>query len=83
MAEFLIDNACDMYCHGIARIDTLGPCRRLIFTIPDAANPGYQNVVIKLIMTAELLAALSYMAAGVDQNAISPALLALETNTAN
>ena len=46
MADLLIDQACDMYCHGIARIDTLGPCRRLIFTIPDPVNPGYQNVVI-------------------------------------
>ena len=28
----------------------------MVFTMPDVANPGYQNVVIKLIMTAELLA---------------------------
>jgi len=34
-------------------------------------------------MTAELLAELSYMAAGADRNAISPELLALETSTAN
>jgi hypothetical protein len=51
--------------------------------MPDAANPGYQNVVIKLVMTAELLATLSYMAAGADQHAISPALLALETERSN
>jgi hypothetical protein len=24
----LVDQACDMYCYGIARIDTLGPKRR-------------------------------------------------------
>ena len=84
MANLLLDNAVDVYCHGMARIDTLGPCRRLIFTIPDAANPGYQIVTIKLIMTAELLAALSYLAAGADQpGGISPALLALETERAN
>jgi len=41
---------------GIARIDTLGPCRRLVFTIPSLQSPGSQNVVVKLIMTAELLA---------------------------
>ena len=46
-------------------------------------DAGYQNVVIKLIMTAELLATLSYLAAGVDRNTIAPALLALETSTAN
>ena len=85
MAELMIDNACDMYCHGIARIETLGPVRRIIFTVPDTTSPGYQNVVIKLIMTAELLATLSHMAAGVDQHgtSISPALLALETERAN
>ena len=83
MAEFLIDNACDMYCHGIARIETLGAVRRIIFTVPDTTSPGYQNVVIKLIMTAELLAALSCLAAGADQRTISPALLALEPTVAN
>jgi hypothetical protein len=83
MSDHLIDNACDMYCHGIARIETLGPVRRIIFTVPDTASPGYQNVVIKLIMTAELLATLAYLAAGADRNAISPALLALETQTVN
>jgi len=31
----LIDQACDMYCHGIARIDTLGPNRRP----PKGVNP--------------------------------------------
>jgi len=84
MAELMIDNAVDVYCQGIARIDTLGRCHRLIFTMPDAANPGYQNVVIELVMAAELLATLSYMAAGADQHGdISPALLALETERAN
>jgi hypothetical protein len=83
MAELMIDNAVDVFCGALARIDTIGPCRRLIFTMPDAANPGYQNVVIKLVMTAELLATLSYMAAGADQHASSPALLALETERAN
>jgi hypothetical protein len=83
MTDLLIDNAVDMYCHGIAKIETLGPCRRIVFTIPDTANPGFQNVVIKLILPAELMATLAYMAIGVDQSTISPALLAPETNTAN
>jgi hypothetical protein len=83
MSDHLIDQACDMYCHGIARIETLGPNRRLVFTIPSLESPGYQNVVIKLILPAELMATLAYMAVGVDQNTISPALLALETERAN
>ena len=68
---------------GIARIDTLGPCRRLVFTIPSLQSPGSQNVVVKLIMTAELLATLSCLAAGADQQTISPELLALEPGRTN
>ena len=83
MTDYIPDNALDYFCHGIARIETLGPCRRVIFTIPSVDSPGNQQVVVKVIMTAELLAALSCMAAGADRNAISPALLALETHTAN
>jgi len=84
MADHVIDdNALELYCHGIDRVETLGPMRRLIFTTPDTQYPGHQTVVIKLIMTAELLATLSYLAAGADQNAISPQLLALETGKAN
>ena len=55
-----------------------------MFTVPSLERPGYKNAVIKLIMTAELLATLSYMAAGADQQGgISHALLALETERAN
>jgi hypothetical protein len=79
----LLDQACDVYCHGIARIDTLGPNRRLVFTIPSVDSPGYQNVVVKLILPAELLGVLAYLAIGVDRNTISPDLIALETHTAN
>jgi len=79
----LIDQACELYCHGIARIEMLGPVRRLVFTVPSLESPGYQNVVVKLIMTAELLATLAYMAAGADRDTISPDLIALETVRAN
>jgi hypothetical protein len=79
----LLDQACDMYCHGIARIDTLGPNRRLVFTVPSIDSPGYQNVVVKLILPADLMVKLAYMAAGADRAAFSPELIALETLTAN
>ena len=84
MSDHIVDNnALELYCHGVEKVETLGPMRRLIFTTPDAQYPGHKNVVVKLILTAELLATLSYMAAEADQRAISPALLALETTTAN
>jgi hypothetical protein len=51
--------------------------------MPSVDSTGYQQVVVKLILPAELLATLAYLAAGVDQNTISPALLALETERAN
>ena len=52
--------------------------RRLVFTTPDAAYPGHQNVEVKLVMTAELLATLSCMAAAIDAGA-SRELIALDT----
>ena len=79
----LIDQACDLYCQDIARIDTLGSNRRIIFTIPSIDSTGYHNVVVKLILPAELMMTLAYMAAGADANNVSPQLLALATHTAN
>ena len=63
----------------------MGPNRRLIFTIPSIDCPDAQTIVVKLVMSAELLATLSYMAAsaGAVPANISPELLALETTTAN
>lgn len=80
---YLNDQAADYFVHGIARIEALGPNRRLVFTIPSIEHSDTQNVVVKLVMSAELLAQLSYMAAGAVPANISPELLALETTTAN
>jgi hypothetical protein len=79
----LIDQACDLYCQDIARIDILGPNRRIIFTIPSIDSTGYHNVVVKLILPADLMVTLAYMAAGADANRVSPQLLALEPRLAN
>jgi len=79
----LIDQACDMYCHRLARIDHLGPNRRLIFTMPSVEGDRYQHVVVKLIIPADFMVTLAYMAAGADRDAISPDLIALETGRAN
>ena len=37
---YFSDNALDYFVHGIARIDTLGPNRRLVFTIPSLECPA-------------------------------------------
>jgi len=72
MTDHLLDKACDLYCHGIARIDTLGPSRRLVFTIRSLESRFPDIVVVKLIITT-----MSCLAAGADQQTISPELLAL------
>jgi len=87
MADYLLDNAPDMYCHRLARIDVLGSNRRLIFTLP-ATNEqerarGEQVVVIKLIVPAELLTDLACKAAGADRDTGSAQLLAFEGGRAN
>lgn len=38
MADHLMDNAVEVYCHGVEKIETLGPMRRLIFTTPHAVS---------------------------------------------
>jgi hypothetical protein len=83
MSAHLIDQAPDMFANGLARIDVLGPNRRLIFTVPSIEGDGYEHVVVKLILPADFMVTLAYMAAGADQKTISPELLALEPRTAN
>jgi hypothetical protein len=58
-SDRLIDNGVETYCHSLARIDSLGPNRRLVFTVPSVDSPGYQNVVVKLILPADLLTTLA------------------------
>ena len=79
----LIDQAQDQYCHDIARIDVLGPNRRLVFTIPCIHDGRDKIVAIKLIVPAELLTKLAYMAIGAEPDTVSRELLSLETRTAN
>jgi hypothetical protein len=76
-------DAPEMYCHGIARIDKLGPNRRIVFTVPRVDGDGYQDVVVKLILPAELMMKLAYMVAGADHENVSPELIAHQTGRAN
>jgi hypothetical protein len=52
----------DTFCEGLARIDQIGPCRRLTFTVRDPAGDGRQ-IVAKLILPAEALADIVQMLA--------------------
>lgn len=83
MTEHLLDQATDVYCHKLARIDHLEPNRRLIFTVPSVEGGQYEQIVVKLIVPAEVMAAVAYMAAATDPTRASLELLALEPRTAN
>lgn len=83
MSDYLLDQSTEIYCHRLARIDHLGPNRRLIFVVPDVQGGQYQQVTIKLIMPAEALAALASMAEPTARERCALELLALETHTAN
>ena len=52
----------DTFCEGLARIDQLGPCRRLTFWVRDPNGDGRQ-MVAKLILPAEALADIAQMLA--------------------
>jgi hypothetical protein len=82
MSDYLIDQSAEIYCHGIARIDKLGPNRRIIFTVPNIHSDGEQIVAAKLIMPAELMMVLARMAAGADETILT-ALIAHDMRTAN
>ena len=79
----LIDQAADTFCYRLARIDVLGPNRRLIFTTPSIDSPGMEVVVTKLIVSAELLTEIAYLAAGADRETVSAQLMSIETGRAN
>ena len=44
----------DVFCTGLAKVQRLGPCLRLIFTVEDPSNwPDYKVLVANLIVPAE------------------------------
>jgi hypothetical protein len=55
----------DAFCEALARIERIGSCRRLIFTVTDHGVPGSLSraVVAKLVVPAELMAELAQMIA--------------------
>ena len=52
----------DAFCEGLARIERIGSCRRLVFFVNDPANHG-RAVVAKLVIPAEIMADLAQMIA--------------------
>jgi hypothetical protein len=83
MTEQLVDNCLDTYAHELTRIDVLGPNRRLVFTVPDPVNPGYAQVTSRLILPADVMVTLAYMAAGAHRAQVSLDLLAFQPRIAN
>jgi hypothetical protein len=85
MSEHLIDNSYgnDTFCEQLARIDRLGRNCRLVFTTRDVIQPQYSVIVAKLIIPADFMVTLAYVAAGADPAVVSRDLLTLETSTMN
>jgi hypothetical protein len=81
--EHLIDNSYggDIFCERLARIDRLGPNCRLIFTTRDVTEPKWSVIMAKIIIPADYMVTLAYMAAGADPAVVSRDLLALEINS--
>jgi hypothetical protein len=73
----------DVFCSNLSRIDCIGSNRRLVFTVPDVADPEYRVVVAKLIIPADYMATLIHFVAGVDENTISRQLLAFDPRCAH
>jgi hypothetical protein len=53
----------DAFCEALARIERIGSCRRLVFTVTDHSAPGSLSraVVAKLVVPAELMAEIAQM----------------------
>lgn len=49
------------FCDALVRVEHIGPCRQLVFSVPDLSAPGtpMRAVVAKLIIPAEALPAIA------------------------
>jgi hypothetical protein len=52
----------DQFCETLVRIETLGPCRRLVFAVRDnsSGRPAL-SIVAKLVLSAEAMADIGQM----------------------
>lgn len=53
----------DLFAEGLARVEQIGPCRRLTFVTRNAMMPDSYDVVTRIILTTEALQDLAQMAA--------------------
>jgi hypothetical protein len=54
----------EFFCEALARIDQVGSCRRLVFTIGERSQNGtHRAPVVKLVFPAEVMASLAQMIA--------------------
>ena len=85
MTDLLIDNSYggEVFCERLVRIDRLGLNRRLIFATTDVTDPKCSVVAAKLVIPADFMVTLAYMAAGADPAQVSRELIALVPSTVN
>jgi hypothetical protein len=76
-------NKPDIFCSDLSLVHSIGSNRRLIFTIPDVENPDFGLVVAKLIIPAEHMVTMIYMAANADESTVSRQLLAFDPRSAH
>jgi hypothetical protein len=54
----------ELFCQALARIDQVGSCRRLVFTITERSHSGTHGAaVVKLVFPAEVMATVAQVIA--------------------
>lgn len=75
------------FCDTLARVEHIGPCRQLVFSLIDQSSPGtpVRAVVAKLILPAEALSAIAaqLLAHAPTDSALTLAVVARDGATAH
>jgi hypothetical protein len=69
----------DVFCEGLARIDKIGSCRRLVFMVRDPTSPDFRLVTAKIVVPAEAMFDIAQMVAA--DRPLSAALAAIPHDT--
>lgn len=57
-------SAPEYFCEGLARIEQVGPCRRLVFVIHERSGGRRERIaVVKLVLSADVLIDITQMIA--------------------
>lgn len=73
----------ELFCEALARIDQIGSCRRLIFTISDRTSGDARTPVVKLVLPAEVMAELAQIIAADVASGSRPEFTRLSLAVAN